>query len=404
MGKIEGKRILIIAAGAWQVPVIQKAQSMGLKVVATDKNPEAPGLETADFPEVVDIIDLEETLKVARKYKVDAVITEQTDYSVPTAAYVAEKMGLPGISYEAALSATNKWLMREKCRKAGIPMPAYRKVDNLDEALGTAAEIGPPVVIKPVDNQSSRGVSKIWNMDEIPRWFEKTKSYAREGSVLVEEMMFGTESSAEGFVAGNNVYVFGICDKTKCPPPYSYDIRLIYPAFFAKEVVNEIKTMNEKIISAIGITMGITHAEYIVTDRGVRLIEIAARGCGSRVASDLIPAITGVDITEAKIRQSLGEKVELGGQRFQKSGILEFLMLPQGIIKSIRGLDKAKKIKGVIDVEYHVKVGDTVGIIDSGRARPGYLLAVGETREEVLLIAKEIKSSIGVEVEVPNVR
>jgi biotin carboxylase len=167
-------------------------------------------------------------------------------------------------------------------------------------------------------------------------------------------------------------------------------------------VVNEIKTMNERIISAIGITMGITHAEYIVTDRGVRLIEIAARGCGSRVASDLIPAITGVDITEAKIRQSLGEKVELGGQRFQKSGILEFLMLPQGVIKSIRGLDKAKKIEGVMDVEYHVKVGDTVGIIDSGRARPGYLLAVGESREQVLEITEEVKRTLKVEMEIED--
>ena len=398
------KKLFIIAASVWQIPVIQKAQSMGLAVVATDRNPDAPGLKIADFAEVVDVLDMEGMLNAALKHRIDGIIAEQTDISVPTAAYIAEKMGLPGVGYETALNATNKWLMREKCKQAGIPAPEYRKVNTLKEALNATEEIGLPIVMKPVDQQASRGVAKIWDINNVSKWFDKSKSYSREGSILIEKMMFGTESSAESFVIDGKVHVFGICDKTKGPPPYSYDIRLIYPAFFSDETMSEIKTINEKIIKAIGINMGITHAEYIITDKGVRLIEIAARGCGSGVATMLIPAITGVDIIKVKIKQAIGEETQLDKHRFQKSGILEFLLLPQGKIKSITGLEIAKKIKGVIDIKYNAGIGDTIGVIESGEYRPGHLLAFGESRKEVLAIAEEIKNIVKVDMENINVK
>ena len=398
MTKLAGKNLLIITAGALQKSVILKAQEMGLRVIATDRNPEAPGLKIADHAEVVDTLDMDAVLRVARGHRVDGVITEQTDVAVPVAAYVAEKMELPGIGYNVSVAATNKWLMRERCRRAGIPGPEYRRVSTLDEAVAAAEEIGPPVIIKPVDAQSSRGVAKIRDVTEIPQWFAKTKSQSREGSVLVEEMMIGTESSAEGFVAEGQVHVFAICDKTKCPPPYSYDLRLFYPGAFPDNVLDEIRALNERVIQALGISLGMTHAEYIVTARGVRLLEIAARGCGARVATHLIPAMTGIDPIKARIRQALGLDADLGEPAFQRSGVLEFLMLPPGRVKSIEGLDEARCIPGVIEVGYNVRAGDRIGVVESGAGRPGYLLAVGENRTEVLSIIEEVKSTLKVEM------
>lgn len=399
MTKLAGKRVLVITAGALQQTVIRKAQAMGLWVLATDRSPAAPGLNLADRAEVVDTLDMEAVLRVARAHNVDGVITEQTDVAVPTAAYVAEKMGLPGIGYEVSLNVTNKWLMRERCREAGLPGPKYRRVTTLDEAVAAAEEIGPPVVVKPLDAQSSRGVAKIWDVAEMPKWFARTMSHSRDGSLLVEEMMTGTESSAEGFVADGRVHVFGVCDKVKCPPPYSYDLRLVYPAFFSDEVIAEIHALNERVARAVGITLGTTHAEYIVTPDGVRLLEIAARGCGARVATHLIPAMTGVDPIEARIRQAVGLDAGALKPAFQKSGLLEFLMLPPGKIKSIAGVDEAKRIPGVIEVGYNVGVGDSVGVVESGEGRPGYLLAVAESRAELMSILDEVMSTLRVEME-----
>jgi biotin carboxylase len=215
-------------------------------------------------------------------------------------------------------------------------------------------------------------------------------------------MMTGTESSVESFVTGDRVIVLGICDKEKCPPPYSYDLRLTYPAFFSQDVIHEIKTLNEKVIKAIGITMGITHAEYIVTPQGVRLLEIAARGCGARVATDLIPAMTNVDPIAARIRQAVGESAGLAEPTSQKAGVLEFLMLPPGRVKKIEGLDEARQLPGVLDVGYNVKAGDRIGVIENGAGRPGYLLAVGESRTEVQQTIEQVKRTLKVEMEMAS--
>ena len=154
------RTVLIIPASAYVLPVIRRAQALGLAVVATDRNPGAPGLHAADHAEIVDIFDMERMLAVARRYDVEAVVTEQTDAAVPTAAWVAEQLGLPSIGYEVACTATNKWRMREACRHAGIPLPVYRKVSSAPEAVDAAREIGLPVVLKPVDAQASRGVGR----------------------------------------------------------------------------------------------------------------------------------------------------------------------------------------------------------------------------------------------------
>jgi biotin carboxylase len=374
---------------------------MGLETVVTDKDPAAPGLKLADHAEVVDTLDLEGMLRVGRKHRVDGVIAEQTDIAVPPAAYVAEQMGLPGIGYETALAATNKWLMRERCRVAGVPGPRYRKAATLDEARAAAEEIGLPVVIKPVDAQASRGVAKISDVQDISPWFEKTRAHSREGLVLIEEMMTGTESSAEAFVVGDHIEVLGICDKTKCSPPYSFDTRLIYPAAFPSAVLEEIKLLNERVVRAVGVRMGITHAEYVVTDAGVRLIEVAARGCGAGVATRLIPAMTGVDLVGARIRQALGVDDALGERTLQKSGILEFLLLPHGRVKKIAGLSEARQIAGVIDIGLNVRQGDAIGIVESGDQRHGHLLAVAETRVRLLEIIEEVRQTLEIEMESP---
>jgi biotin carboxylase len=242
-------------------------------------------------------------------------------------------------------------------------------------------------------------VTKVWQRDDVPHSFARARAASREGTVLVEEMLIGVESSAEAFVAGDRIELLGICDKTKCAPPYSFDLRLIYPACFGREVLYEIRVLNERIIRAIGIRLGITHAEYIVTPKGVRLLEIAARGCGARVATDLLPALTGVDPIRARIRQALGQDADLGTPRQGCFGLLQFLMLPAGRVKAIAGLDEARRLPGVLDVGLLVNAGDCVGVIADGAARPGYVLAVGDSRDAVLASARRVTDTVRIEME-----
>jgi biotin carboxylase len=394
------RKVLIVTASRQQLPLIQRAHELGLTVVATDSDPAAPGLQAADVAEVVNTLEAEAVVAVARRHEVAAVVTEQTDVAVPTVALVAERLGLPGVGVEVARAATNKYEMRRRCRAAGIPTPAFHLCRTRQEAEQAAAAVGFPVILKPIDNQSSRGVTKVPSADLLGAAFDEATRHSRSGQILVEEMMTGVESAVDAFVDGDVVTTLATCDKAKCPPPYSFDVRLVFPGRFEPAILDELRRVNEQVIRAIGIRMGITHAEYMVTAKGVRLIEIAARGCGARVATDLLPAMTGADLLGAKLRQALGEPPGLEVTR-ALSGVLDFIVLPPGRARHVAGGDEARAVPGVVAVELSVREGQQWQTVKSGDARHGYILAVGDTTDAALATAQMARGRLELSVETP---
>src|SRR5262249_38525127 len=142
-----------------------RARALGLETWVTDWSASAPGRAHADHFEPIDLKDKAATLALARRARVDAVMTA-ADIGVPTAAYVADELGLPGCDPELALAATNKFAMRRRSERAGIPVPRYRRVTS----VGDAHAIGDrdlPLIVKPVDNCSSRGVRWVGSRSEL---------------------------------------------------------------------------------------------------------------------------------------------------------------------------------------------------------------------------------------------
>src|SRR5262249_12798121 len=133
--------------------------------------------------------------------------------------------------------------------------------------------------------------------------------------------------------------------------------------------------------------------------KGPHLLEAAARGCGAGVASILIPAITGFDPIRARILQALGEPTEHPGELLRLHGILEFLMSPPGRIQRIDGLDEARRIDGVLAADIVFRVGEQIPAAENGAHRPGYLLAKGRSRDDVLRIAQEVTDLVRIQVE-----
>src|SRR5262249_11377406 len=126
-------RLLILGGGLWQVEYIRRARALGLETWVTDWSASAPGRAHADHFEPIDLKDKAATLALARRARVDAVMTA-ADIGVPTAAYVADELGLPGCDPELALAATNKFAMRRRSERAGIPVPRYRRVTSVGDA------------------------------------------------------------------------------------------------------------------------------------------------------------------------------------------------------------------------------------------------------------------------------
>jgi biotin carboxylase len=388
--------VLLLTAGYWQIPVVRCAKALGLRVVVTDLRPQAPAVAEADAYEQLDSSDVEAVTGAARKHGVAAILAEQTDVAVATAAAAAERCNLRGIGLETSLRVTNKRLMRDACAAAGVPVPLYRCVQDARQAVDAARDIGLPVVVKPTDSQASKGVAKVWNLADVPMWFAYAVNESRERKVLVEQMLCGVESSVEAYVTPEAVTVLGISEKTKSPPPFSFDTRLVYPATFAPQIMDELRRVNERVVRAVGIPFGISHAEYMVTPQGVYLLEVAARGCGAGVASTLVPAMTGFDPIRARLLDALGRRQPAPVLSKHECGLLEFLMLPPGEVLEISGLEEARSLPGVLAVDYFVRPGDRVADIRNGAERPGYCLAVGGSYAELDRTLAEVKSRLTV--------
>ena len=212
-----GRLLHVLGGGRWQLPTVKRAKAMGLRVLVTDMYDERPAYGVADLHEVVDITDQEATLDVARRHGIDAIVCDTTDVGVPSAAFVAERLGLPGIGYEVALNCTDKSRMRSLVRDAGLDCPAFAAMNHRDEGVAAAARIGYPLVVKPVDNQSGRGVSIVADDASLDAAFDKALGFTRRGVVLMEGVETGTEIIVDGFVDTRGCHVLGIARKSPYP-------------------------------------------------------------------------------------------------------------------------------------------------------------------------------------------
>ena len=155
------KKLLVLAAGLLQIPVIKKAREMGYYVIASDGDPHAPGLQYADKPVVVNITSEELMLELARKERIDGVIHPCSEVSMNVMGRINDELHLHGISRDTALRATNKHLMRKAFEAYGAPSPVSFCSDDVSEGFRLFTEIDGKVILKPSRNSGSRGVAEV---------------------------------------------------------------------------------------------------------------------------------------------------------------------------------------------------------------------------------------------------
>ena len=395
------KRLHVLGGGLWQIPTIRLAKELGHEVLVTGSDPAAPGAAFADAYEAVDIRDRAGTLAAARRRRIDGIVCDTTDVGVPTAAYVAEALGLPGIGLETALRFTNKHAMRDAAAAAGVRNPRYAAVADEAQLAEAARAVGFPLIVKPVDSQSSRGVAKVAAPEALPAAFVAARAASAAGVVLVEAFVAGTEVTVEAVCEDGAVTVLGISDKEHYADRPQVASRLAYPAALPPHVLDEVVRTNAAVTRALGLRTGVTHAEYIVTPgEEVYLVEIAARGGGSRIYTHIAPYLSGIDVPRWYLARALGQDVRLPPPRpGSRAAVLAFLEVPSGVVRSVSGLEAARRVPGVVEAEAELVPGRFYAGAENDRARPGYVVAFGAARAEVIGAAEEARSSIRVEME-----
>jgi len=341
------KTFMILGASVLQIPLIRRAREMGYAPVVVSPFKADPGFEYATHAVYADVRDEEAILAHAKKHHIAGIATDQTDLPVTTAAYVAEKMNLPGIGYDVARLFTNKYLMREKCESLGIPTTDHRLVRTPAEALAFFDALKADVIVKPVDNQGSRGISKVPRRDQVKEKFNQALHFSKSKSVLMERYITGREFVVEGMacdgafcnLAWGNSYYFST------PDTFTPSSR-VFPAIADKITISRILKLNEKVVVGFGLKNGITHSEYIMDHNGdIFLIETAARGGGMFISSDIIPLLSSINTEEFLVHIAAGtlERVP----EIKWTGLVcgyVACVLPAGEVVSVKGVEKIQSL------------------------------------------------------------
>jgi carbamoyl-phosphate synthase large subunit len=382
--------VMVIAGGEWQVPLIRRAKELGLFVVNTNLYADSPGFRWADVSRIADVRDISSNLRIAREFRPDAIVTDQSDIAVPTVAALCEELGLPGIGCDAALRFTSKAKMREACQQLGVPSPQWRVSDELHELAEFVCDTGFPIVIKPVDSQSSRGVRCIHGVAELAEAFTEAKQYSTAGQVLAEQFIGGTELTVEGISCESHHRSLAVSVKRHFSHNPMVADRLLYPRQQSEFDFELLMSQHDRLVEFMGLKFGITHAEYKCWNGRFYLVEVAARGGGTRISSHIVPLVAGVDPVGMLLRMSLGERLELPGKVVPRcAAVLQFVEFSAGVVSDIRGLESARNVPGVIELHPNFKIGETLRSSADDRTRHMHLIATGTDTGSALATAAE---------------
>jgi carbamoyl-phosphate synthase large subunit len=394
------QKLLIVGASIGQVPLLLKAKERGIHVTVVSIPGNYACFELADDIIYADVFDRDLVVEEAKKRGITAVLSDQNDLMVPTVAYVAEKLGLPGNRFDTVMTYCNKNCFRDACDKAGVPCPKHIAITSLDDDLSVFGGVF-PLMVKPADSQSSIGVKKVNNQEELQGALQFALEKSPTHNAIVEEFFEGREVVCEGFIDNGKYYPLQFADRRY------FDLKgvlipsqTIFPSILDKEIQRRIVGYEQALSSSTKPAFAITHSEYLIneTTGEVRIVESALRGGGVYISSDLIPMATGIDINDVLLDKALGVEVDVNSvfaKRNDKAAAYVCFYLPEGTIQSIEGIDEIKALpfvrKTYID---DLTVGQQTMPPNYKGARKGPILVQGENRDNLEKNIIEVQNTL----------
>ena len=388
-------RLHVLGGGPWQAPTVEKARSLGHWVLLTDPGPDRPAFRLADAHEAVDVLDVAATLDAARRHRVDGILADTSDVCVPTAARVAETLGLPGIGSAVAERCTRKDLMRQAAAAAGCASPACLVLQPHQGAETLLPVLAPPWVVKPADSQSGRGVRVVPDAAAVSAAIGDARAQSRCGLVIVESCVSGVEHIVDGLVVDGAAHVLAIASKLADPRNPTVATRIAYLSGGRHARAEQrLAPVVHRMVSALGLRQGPFHAEFIVEGERVVPIDFAARGGGVAIYQRAAPHVSGVDLMAASIALALGQRPAVQPAE-RRGACIEFLQLPPGRHDLGGGRAAAARLPGVAAVHL-AGAGPVAGGTPRHKdERPGWVLALADDTETAIARARAACECLG---------
>jgi biotin carboxylase len=401
------KTLLIISGGIEAADAARRAHAMGLHVVVSDIDANAPGFAYADDRLIADVYGPEETARAAERYvcehrKIDGVLCVAADAPI-TSALVAERLGLPGISVETARLACDKLAMKRRFKELGVPVPWFAPVANAGELRFLMAEHGADLVIKPVDSRGSRGVQRVAQVQDLAKAFMLARSYSPSERVMVEQYLTGPQVSTESLVTNGRCYTPGFSDRNyeflERYAPFFIENGGDLPSQLPEETQEKVRALVARAAAAMGITEGTVKGDIVVHDGEPYVIELAARLSGGFFCTREIPLNTGVDFIGAAIKVALGEAVDEAEMTPKQAvPVVQRYAFPDpGKVVAIHGAEEARRIAGIAELIVTARLGDVIPPAGDKRPSGAMVLATGASREAALAAANDALALVRIE-------
>lgn len=309
------KKLMLLGGLRYLIPVIEEAHRLGVYVITADYLPNNIAHKFSDEYCDVSIIDKEAVLRAAQGLKIDGILSHAVDPGVVSAAYVAEKMGLPfQCSYEVARILQDKSLFRKFLAEHGFNCPKAKGYDNSEDALKDVDYFNWPVIVKPVDSAGSKGVSKVEDKTDLPNAIETALSASLSKHFVIEDFLdkVGAQSSADIFTVDGKLvypaYSDQLFDKDAANP-YTPAIE-IWPASMERKFQDDLTAQLQHLFTLLGVKSGIYNVESrVCSDGKAYIMEVSPRGGGNRIA-ELQDLATGQSLIRNEIKKALGMELD----------------------------------------------------------------------------------------------
>lgn len=385
------KKILLLGGSAQQVIAIETAKRLGYQTVLCDYLSDNPGQYKADKFYQVSTTDKGAVLGVAEKEQISGILAYASDPAAPTAAYVAERLGLPGNPYRSVEILCNKGLFRDFLGKHGFYTPKARGYCEVDAAQldieGNKFQF--PVMIKPVDSSGSKGVSRCDTVEGAKDKLEAAMSHSRGGGIIVEEYVekFGYQVAGDGLsIDGKLVFRCFANDHFdgRCINPF-VPVAASFPYNMPESVHDKIHGEIQRLLSLLGMRTSAYNFDIrIDSGHNVYLMEVAPR-CGGNYIPQVIRHATGIDLAECAVKAAMGESVALPPEIIRKGFWAYYAVhsLEEGILKQV-AIDREVMENNIVEQHMAVKPGDRVYPFAGANSALGVLLMKFGTQGQML--------------------
>ena len=311
------KKILLLGGSAQQIIAIETAKRLGFYTILCDFLNDNPGQYVADKFYLISTTDKEAVLAVAKKEKIEGILAYASDPAAPTAAYIAEKLNLPGNPFESVDILCNKDKFRMFLRDNGYDIPIAKGYENAETAINdvNGNTFSFPIIIKPVDSSGSKGITVLDSTENLEQAIEFAFSYSRGNRIIIEEFILKKHPYLIGgdiFVLNGKVIMWGLmnCHRDDKVNPL-VPVGKSYPPQLMDEDLSRIKMTLQKLVKDLKIKSGSMNVELVV-DKNNRVfpLDIGPRSGGNMIP-DLLGKIFDVDIAEMSIKVAMGMKINL---------------------------------------------------------------------------------------------